>query len=269
MSYNLQQARNDEKQTLPTGREERTAHRRRPHSPDPSAPTSNFELLPTNVFETPWDPVTPDAKTDSFASLSARPLHYDGQLYTSASPLEQPLLTGKQRPTSLDFSDSKKAHFDSNFSASSISTSSIPIGQQQGYDDNYVFEEFGPVPESANSRAAFLPPPPPRSRMRRSESSWVPATHPWWPETFEPIHWPPLIVLTIVVLIAYPALWLAAIIAQAKSLFWARFIVGCATSVLGTSRLYLSCYRTSITLFRIHTRSWNDGGWEEAVGGRK
>jgi hypothetical protein len=257
MSYSLQQARNDDNQTIPTGREERTAYRRRPATPDPSTP--DFELVPRNVFETPWDPVTPDAKTNSFASVSARPSH-EGQ-YASASPLEQPLLTGKERPSSLDFSDLKRAQFDPNLSASST-------GQQQ-YDDEYVFEEFGPVPESANSRVEFLPPPPPGSRIRRPKSNWVPATHPWWPETFEPIHWPPLIFLTIMVVVTYPALWLAATIAQAKSLFWARFIVNCATSVLGTSHLYLSYYRTSLTSLRIHTRSWNDGGWEEAIGGRK
>jgi hypothetical protein len=230
MSYSLQQARDDDNQSIPTGREERTAYRRRPASPDPSR--GRFEPVPTNVFETPWDPVTPDAKTDSFASVPTHPPHYDGQ-YDSALLVEQPLLAEKRSPSTLDFSDSKKARFDPSVSGSSIG--------HQKYNDEYVFEEFGPVPGSADSRAEFFPPSLPRSRMLRSTSSWVPATHPWWPKTFEPIHWPPLIVLTTAVLVTYPLLWLAALIAQAKSLFWARFIVGCATSVLGTSRLCLFC----------------------------
>jgi hypothetical protein len=262
MSYSFQQIPSDDNQTIPTSREERTTYRRRPASPDPSG--ARFEPVSTNVFETPWDPVTPDAKTDSFVSISARPPHYaDGQS-VSASPLEQPLLAHKQRPSSLDFSEAKRTRFDPSLSGSSISQQ-----QQQQYNDEFVFEEFGPVPGSADSRAEFIPPPHPHSRMRKSKSSWIPATHPWWPNTFEAIHWPPFIVLIIVVLITYPSLWIAAAIAQAKSLYWARFIVGSATSVLGTSRLYLSCYRTSLTLFRIHTWSRNDGGWEEAVGGRK
>lgn len=93
------------------------------------------------------------------------------------------------------------------------------------------FEEFGPVPNTANSYINFNLSN--NSGPNAQGSDWVPAKHPFWPDTFEAIHWPPLIFLTIVVVSTYPLLFLSAFVARERTLFWTRFIVGAAASLIG------------------------------------
>jgi hypothetical protein len=181
------------------GAEGRTTHRRLVPARQ-IAHQKHLELHSRNVFETLWDPKTPDVNTTSSTG------DHDDALYDSALGAEKPLLGDRHSPPTST-PGLKKIKIDHSISGSSGST----VGRHYYNDEDDVFKDFGPDPGSANSQSSF-PPSPPHSRPQRSSGRWISAAHPWWPKTFERIHWTPLLTLAIVVLVAYPLLWLASVI---------------------------------------------------------
>lgn len=215
MSYNIQETHQTEpfnNSSLPQrGRNVPQAYRRGPATF--SGSRGQFEALPTTtLYETPWDQQTPDVNNLSFTDVSSFHGNYEPRRENSDA---QPLLGDEKSPPTLAYppetviSDAKRRD-----------------------SDNNVFEELGPVPSSANSQTDFGLRNT-RKRRPRPISNWTPSRHPVWPELFEPIHWPPLIFLTVLVIFTYPMLFLSAFIAEGRTLFWTRFIVGAAASFIG------------------------------------
>jgi len=177
------------------------------------------------ALNTPLDPLI---YTISFPTGSSS-LPHDEEHYNSALGAEKPLLGDRNGPPT--------SYLKKTGSCPSIPGSTI--GQKHSHGEYGVFEEICLVPDTAKSRLEPPVSPFSLSRLRRSASGWVSATHPWWPKTFERIHWPPLVILTGAVLATYSPLLFAPFIASGKSLFWSRFIVGSVSLVLGMSRVYL------------------------------
>lgn len=210
MSHDLREIRQKQNiQELSSGRKEHVAYRRRAASPI----RTSGGLQTTTVYETPWDQQTPDVNTLSFNTLSPLPEHYK-QHYEPGDA--QPLLGYQESPAFPASADSKTTLF-------------TPTNGKRRGSDNDVFEEFGPVPNTGNSLHFNLS----NSGPHAQGSDWIAAKHPFWPDTFEAIHWPPLIFLTIVVVSTYPLLFLSAFVAKERTLFWTRFIVGAAASLIG------------------------------------
>jgi hypothetical protein len=182
----------------------------------------SLHLIPgTKLYATPWDANAPDQKGHEYIRgplLPPKPKRLrtdsDEQVPLADSPLPD------------DNYEAKKVRF-----PRTLSGTTFDPDEQRAI----LFEEFGSAPNSANSRTHFFSSSTPRSALRagRRSSLWVPAKHPWWPDTFEPVPWGPLLTLSIVVLISYPLLVVTVFAARGWSLFWTRFIVGFSTSVLG------------------------------------
>lgn len=170
-----------------------------------------FLLLPgSRLYATPWDASTVEVGHEYIRGPLLPPK--DGH----ASDDDRPLLDNGTP-------EAKKVRF-----------SIQDLTGSTAHDDFEYYDEFGSVPNSAASRTGFLEPPAVRPVLRNkgNNSMWIPESHPWWSD-YEAIHWPPLISLAVAVLLTYPLLVLASIIARNRSLFWTRFVVGSASSILG------------------------------------
>lgn len=176
----------------------------------------HFELLPgSSLYATPWDVSTPEAGHEFVRG----PLLPPKDRYPSDDhPLLQIVDYGDH-----DTLETRRVRF-----------SVLDLAATTFNEGSPIIDEFGSTSTSANSRTEFIRPPTHRSvlRNRRNNSIWVPGSHPWWPD-YEPVHWLPLMSLLAAVPVTIFLLWIASIIADNRSLFWTRFIVGVATSVLG------------------------------------
>jgi len=181
-----------------------------------------FQLLPgSSLYATAWDVSTPEAGHEFIRG----PILPPKDRYPSD---DHPLLQIVD-DADEDTPDSRRVRF---------SPWDLSVGE-----GSPIVNDFGSMPSSTNSRTEFVQPPITRSalRNRRNNSIWIPGSHPWWPD-YEPVHWHPLIVLLATVPVTILLLWIAAIIADNRSLFWTRFIVNMATSMLGKYDLSLAYY---------------------------
>lgn len=208
-----------DEETTPT----RTLYQRRSRSLDRTPEVEHFELFPgSQSYATPWDANTPQ---EPWFETTGGPLT-PAKDYVNGTEVEYgPLLDNGSQSRLYPFDSNKKVRFASRESNLSGATFT-----------EHAFDEFGSVPSSAGSQTVFFQKPTRRSVLRRNpgnNSIWIPAAHPLWPNKFEPIRWPPLIAHGVVAVLAYPILIVTASIAQGRSLFWARFIVGAAAGMTG------------------------------------
>ncbi|PVF96314.1 hypothetical protein CPB86DRAFT_736976 [Serendipita vermifera] len=200
-----------------------TRTRRRSSSSERYGKDSPRRIPGTQLYATPWDANAPEKVAHE--EIRGPLLPPKPKRARSESEEQLPLNPFTDSPLPDDNYETKKVRFPRSLSGTTFDE-----------ERSIVFEDFGSVPNSANSRTEFLSSSAPRSVLRnrkRSSSLWVPAKHPWWPHYFEPVPWPPLLTLSITVLVSYPLLVVTVFAARGWSLFWTRFIVGFSTSVLG------------------------------------
>ncbi|KAG8757839.1 hypothetical protein FRC14_001371 [Serendipita sp. 396] len=181
--------------------------------------TAPFQLLEGSpLFATPWDPNNPEERSYEFVRPPLVPPK-DSDYTFSPHDDERPLLS--RRNSSFGMTPSPRhTKFTANLSGLTLK-------------EGDAIDEFGDAP-SANLRTEFVPPPRVRKIVRdKNRRIWLPRSHPWKPNAFEALHWRPLLTLTAIVVISYPVLYLATRVAHERSLFWTRFIVGSASSILG------------------------------------
>ncbi|CAG7848432.1 SubName: Full=Uncharacterized protein {ECO:0000313/EMBL:CCA71241.1} [Serendipita indica DSM 11827] len=183
----------------------------------PNAPS--FQLFKhSQLYATPWDADNPEEGHQTLRPPLLPPK--DERVVEDED--EQPLL-GSRKSSFLLSPDARQTRFTASFSGDAIAR------------DRDAIDDFGSVPNSANSRTEFLPPPRVRTAVRDKGSStiWLPPRHPYFPNDFEAVDPVPIVKLLVIILLAYPIMFIATLLAQNRPIFWTRFIVGTTAAVLG------------------------------------
>jgi hypothetical protein len=167
-------------------------------------------LSGSDLYATPWDVSTPEVDHEFIQGTPKD--RYPSDDY----PLLQAVDYGDQ-----DTPDSKSVQF-----------SPLDLAATTFTEGSLIVDESGSTPSSASSRTELPPSIRSTPKIRRNDSIWIPGSHPWWPD-YEPVHWLPVMHLLATVPLAIFLLWIASVIASNRSLFWTRFIISVATSVVG------------------------------------
>lgn len=73
----------------------------------------------------------------------------------------------------------------------------------------------------------------PALKPRSSSSFWISQEHPLWPLSFEAPKWLPVLSLLVALVLTYIWLYVSTLAANHRTIFWARFIVGVASTIGG------------------------------------